>query len=233
MLGSKQIVTLEGNIGSGKSTTLNLLKQKVKCKNFVFAAEPVEDFSTCQFGDLVYNPLEEFYLNPHENACAFQFWINRCYSRQLEKITKECMFKNHFLFDRGIYSSSVFIKALTKQGFLSDFSSELLLHEVNETIYKYYGGDKIFGTNRLYYLDTPIDVCLRRIQSRSRKGEVDTKNLRDQLVCIHNEYEKYIDNFINLHGVYSFRRFYHEDENEVANDLQRFITKFNKCQLFN
>ena len=70
----RAIYSIEGNIGSGKSTFLNLLKVHVPQINVI--PEPVAEW---QKVSQKYNLLDEYYKDP--NRWAFTFQINAILSR--------------------------------------------------------------------------------------------------------------------------------------------------------
>lgn len=70
------VISIEGNIGSGKSTLMNLLKTKVQSLEFLpnsqimFLDEPVEEWKSIN-SDPSLNILQTFYEDPKRWAYSF------------------------------------------------------------------------------------------------------------------------------------------------------------------
>ena len=67
-----RIISIEGNIGSGKSRFLSFLKAKYKDnKDILFLNEPVDDWETIKDENGV-TMLQKFYENPEKYSFSFQ-----------------------------------------------------------------------------------------------------------------------------------------------------------------
>ena len=56
-----QIISIDGNIGSGKSSFLSYLKENNKGQTFVFVDEPVEQWLQIRDGETGESIFEKFY----------------------------------------------------------------------------------------------------------------------------------------------------------------------------
>lgn len=169
-----QVISIEGNIGSGKSSTLQYIKQwatNMKNLNILFVDEP-----TAEWDDIKDNDgetiLSKFYSNQDKYAFPFQMmaFITRYRSlkkamddahhlydatkRQVTVITERCLYTDKFVFAQMLYDTHK-------------------MEEVNYQIYRNWFdmfADHI-PVNKVLYINTPPEVCMTRILQRDRAGE--------------------------------------------------------------
>ena len=65
------IISIEGNIGSGKSTLVDYLKNNYTDKNIVYLQEPVDEWNNIKDENNI-TILEKFYANQTKYSFAFQ-----------------------------------------------------------------------------------------------------------------------------------------------------------------
>ena len=122
MIKRKLLLTIEGNIGAGKSYLISTLKDKLKNnKSIIFFDEPVKEFSLASVNGNIYNPLKDYYKDPVKFAFSSQSWIHECYKKQLQLISEISTENDIIIMDRGIYSTTVFIQNSLKNGFITRF----------------------------------------------------------------------------------------------------------------
>lgn len=161
------ICSVDGNIGSGKSTVLGELKQK---GYFVFE----EDLTN--WGSL----LENFYANPKRWSCSLQIKILHSMRAQYEKM---CSFdikitKQPFVFvERSPLSSMLFVNNSINNGFLNFDEIELI-----QQVYR----DIFWCPDISFYLNTSVDECFKRKNKRDRKCETNVS--KQYLENLHNGY---------------------------------------------
>lgn len=160
-----KIYCIDGNIGAGKTTILNELKSRGYC---VFE----EDLS--QWGEL----LNRFYSNQKRWMCTLQIAILHSMNQQyLKLINDKNNDKNVVFIERSPQSSMIFAKNGVKHGFIDNEE-----YNVIKNIYDilHWKPDKVF------FLNTDIDICFERMQKRGRDCE---KNVtKDYLKFIQLEY---------------------------------------------
>lgn len=149
--------SLEGIIGCGKSTTLNILKER----GFTVIPEPLEEYS--KFGE--FNPLACAYACPMKESPLAQLHIMRCagkhYPAQLVHVLGVPPIPLKFVFsERSFFSSEIFINAYHEVGNLSAFSRSFLL-----------GDHKTMSANQIkpdayIFLDLHPDICCKRVAER-------------------------------------------------------------------
>ena len=161
---NNKTLSIEGNIGSGKSTLFNELKTKYKnYPNIIFLEEPVNLWEQIKDRDGK-TILERYYMDPTKYAFAFQMmaYISRL------ALLKEAVKNNPtaiFISERSLFTDrEVFAKMLYKSGFIE---------EVNYKIYlKWFDSfSSEFPLHKVIYVKADPQVCFDRIKKRSRTGE--------------------------------------------------------------
>lgn len=159
-----KIISIEGNIGSGKSTLLHYLKQQLKYnENIVFLKEPVDDWETIKDENGV-TILQKFYSN--QNQYSFPFQMMAYISRLA--ILKEVIEKNPnaiIITERSLYTDKlVFAKMLFDSGKI-----ELINYRIYLKWFDVFA--KEYPITKVIYVNTEPDICIKRINKRSRNGE--------------------------------------------------------------
>lgn len=191
------IISVEGNIGSGKSTYVEILKQNlttISNRPVVFLQEPVNEWSTIvdKKGESI---LSKFYANQEKYSFAFQMmaYISRLalLKKTVEEnphaiiITERCLFTDRYVFAKMLYDSN-------------------LIEEVEYAIYLRWFDTftEQYPINGYVYLYTRAETAFERVKKRSRDGEstIPIDYLR-QCHQYHNEWlfgnKQDIDDYIN------------------------------------
>jgi deoxyadenosine/deoxycytidine kinase len=161
---SVKIVSVDGNIGSGKSTLMEKLKAYFSDnKNVVFLKEPVDEWETITDENGI-TILEKFYENPSKYGFAFQIMA---YISRLDVIRKEIK-KNPnaiFISERSLFTDKlVFAKMLFDSG-----NIELINYKIYLKWFNTFADD--FPVSKVIYVNTNPEICHMRIEKRSRTGE--------------------------------------------------------------
>ena len=164
-----RLVSIEGNIGAGKSTLIQKLKQKHKNnKRILFLQEPVGLWENFIEKKTSKNILQKFYENPTKYAFAFQ--IMAFHTRQ--KIIQEAIINADYSVETIVMERSldadhrIFANMLHEQGHMEDLEYQIYC-------YASQAGLKRFGVSGIIWLQVEPEECYRRIQNRNRKGESD------------------------------------------------------------
>jgi len=157
------IVTIEGNIGSGKSTFVQELKNKniYPESNICFLLEPVDEWAKiCADGETI---IEKYYKD--QQLYAFQFQM-LAYISRLKQIRDAMKQDYDFIFtERSVLSDkNVFAKMLYDDGILSQTEYDIYNKWHQEFIADY--PDPI-----IIYIKTSPEVALSRVIKRARLGE--------------------------------------------------------------
>jgi len=167
------IISIEGNIGSGKSTFLTQLQlwaSKERYNNIYFALEPVDDWNKIsdENGETV---LSKFYKDQEKYAFSFQMMAFITRYNKIKNIIDEIIVNNKnnekyiIITERCLYTDKyVFAKMLYK---------DKKIDEVNYKIYNswFHTFTKELPISKLIYVNTPYKICDERIKSRNRDGE--------------------------------------------------------------
>ncbi|CAG5124124.1 unnamed protein product [Candidula unifasciata] len=150
------VVSIEGNIGSGKTEMLNYYQKTQNCE---IVPEPVEKWRNIQG----YNALELMYENPERWGMALQTYIQLT-MLQLHKLPQE---KPVRLIERSIFSAKYcFVENLFRSGKMPEIEY-LILTEWFEWIIK----TQNIQLDLIVYLRTDPELLHERIMRRCRPEE--------------------------------------------------------------
>ena len=157
-----QIISIEGNIGSGKSTILKELKDHFKdVKNIIFLQEPVSEWNTIKdiSGKTI---LSKFYEDQKKYSFAFQMmaYISRLalLKKAIEEnpngiiITERCLDTDRYVFAKMLYDN----------GKIEDVEYQIYLKWFDHFI-------NIGGIHKVIYLKADSNICFYRINKRNKK----------------------------------------------------------------
>ena len=178
-----KIFSIEGNIGSGKSTLIDLLKKQ---KGYCFLPEPVDVWNEIKDSSGV-TILEKYYKDPKKYAFSFQMMA---YITRLDIIKKHIVDNDTILItERSIYTDrEIFAKMLHQNGDIEDVEYNIYLRWFDE-----------FSTIHLdgiIYIKTTPEICLSRVEKRNRKGE-ESIPLSYLQMC-HTFHEEWINTCSNI-----------------------------------
>ena len=140
-------VSIEGNIGSGKSTVIASLASSAHAHAFETFVEPVDEW-----GDL----LDLFYSSPAEWALAFSLKV-------LMSFRAPAAHEGNCLVERSpLACRHVFSQLLYNDGSLTQHEWDL---------FKEYFDLLAWTPDVIVYIETPVDLCMERIQVRGRAAE--------------------------------------------------------------
>ena len=158
------IFSIEGNIGSGKSTLVHMLQDTFgDTRDVIFLEEPVSVWNTIKdaTGETM---LEKFYKDQERNAFSFQMmaYISRI------ALLKRAIRENPnaiLLCERSVFTDkNVFAKMLFDDGLIRDVDYQIYLKWFDEFV------EEIPLTGIIYVRADP-EKSFERVKKRSRKGE--------------------------------------------------------------
>ena len=178
-----RIISVDGNIGSGKSTLVKYLQscEHLGVKIFTVLKEPVDEWESIknENGETV---IECFYKDQTKYAFSFQMmaYISRLAS--LRKIVADPVNQNAIIItERSMLTDKyVFAKMLYDDNKIEKINYSIYLKWFNEFITD-------LPVDKIIYLNTSPEICHSRILKRSRAG--------DDKVSL--EYLKNCDNYHN------------------------------------
>jgi len=159
-----RIISLEGNIGSGKSTLVTTLKERFGSdKNICFLQEPVDLWNTIKDENDV-TILENYYKDQIKYAFTFQMMA---YISRLSMIKKEVR-KNKYdviVTERSVNTDRhVFAKMLYDDKKIDEMQYKIYLMWFDEFI------EELPPIEVIYIRTSPI-VAHKRVKNRAREGE--------------------------------------------------------------
>ena len=161
-----RIITIEGNIGAGKSTLVESLKTKYADRTDVmFLQEPVDLWSKItQNGKTV---LELFYADQPKYSFAFQVLAYTTRLQMIEKAVEEASLKGIrvIVMERSLEADrNIFAKMLYDSGVIEECMYKIYLLMSDSGLAKY-------KADGVLWVNAGPATCLERIKKRSREGE--------------------------------------------------------------
>jgi len=196
------VLSIEGNIGGGKSTLLQELRKKYtndeKDDVFVyFLKEPVDEWEKIK-DEAGVTMLENFYKDPKKYAFPFQMmaYVSRLkVFRDMLKHVKKLNILNKkivFVTERTLYTDKmVFAEMLYDSGNIEYINYQVYLQLFDTS-------SEEVPLNKVVYIKTRPETCYSRILKRSREGE---SNISLEYLTNSSKYhdvmlEKFIDESI-------------------------------------
>lgn len=173
------IISIDGNIGSGKSTFIKILKEELDRDQFEFASEPVDIWTSVK-DDNGKSLLTNFYEDKDRWSYTFQNFAYITRLMELERAKKTG--KKIIITERSVLTDrNVFAKMLNESGHINSLEMD---------IYKYWYD--YFDTNITHtvYLKTSVDNCLARIKNRGRESE--SSIIPEYLSELETEHDKWL-----------------------------------------
>ena len=158
------IISIEGNIGSGKSTLVSELEKYFKDNNNIgFLQEPVDIWNTIkdENGTTI---LEKFYENNEKYAFQFQMMAYISRLSIMKNAIKQNKYK-YIISERSLYTdSNIFAKMLYDDKKIS---------EIEYSIYKMWFEEFIndIPLTKIIYVKADPQISLERVITRNRLGE--------------------------------------------------------------
>lgn len=196
------IITIDGNIGSGKTSVLNYLHRNYKLP---VDLEPVDNWNTY---------LKDLYENSN-NVFKFQvrIWLDRCWIQEKPE-------KNTILIERSPqFIKNVFVETALSYNMINEVEKELIFDLHKKT-------DELWDDNIYIYLRTSPENCFKRIKKRNRISE---KNITlDYIECIHNKHETTLQEMQQQNKKIICIDVDNKTISEIANDILNFISTLQK-----
>lgn len=158
-----KLISIEGNIGSGKSTLVNKLKEFYKGNdNVYFLDEPVNEWVKIKDEEGT-DILSKFYGDTKEYAFSFQMMAYITRVHLLRKALKENP-NRIFITERSILTDKeVFAKMLYDDGMIEKIKYDIYLRWFDEF--------SSIQDMDIIYVKTNPEICNERIKKRNRPGE--------------------------------------------------------------
>lgn len=162
-----EIYSLDGNIGSGKSTFLAYLKEHfgkiIFGRSIVYLKEPVDVWESIKDSndDTI---LKKFYEDQKRYSFSFQMMAYISRLSLLQKAVRENP-DSIIITERCVHTDkNVFAKMLYDSGMIEEIEYKIYLQWFDNFIEE-------LPLSGIIYMDTPPEVCHERIKKRDRDGE--------------------------------------------------------------
>ena len=189
-----KIFSLEGNIGSGKSTLVRLMKKRNP--SFIYMLEPVDEWNNIvdKSGE---NILTKFYRDQKKYSFSFQMMA---YISRLAKLKRLVKNNPHsvIITERSVLTDkNVFAKMLYDDG---------NIEEVNYTIYLKWFEEfiKEVPVDGFIYIDVTPQTSYKRVLKRNRIGEDIPIEYLERCGKYHEQWLASEDNVMRLNGNMDF-----------------------------
>jgi deoxyadenosine/deoxycytidine kinase len=181
------LISLEGNIGSGKTTFLRILGQRLgdllPGVEIIVVQEPVEDWLV-EFGETgsilgnLGNDVNRWAMTFQHNAFITMFRLFR------EHKAKERTTNQVVIFERSVFSSrKVFAEVLHERGSMNEMEWAIYLD------WFHYFAEEICFDGHIY-LRTDVNECCQRARERGR--EADSSLPRDYLHALETRHDEWL-----------------------------------------
>lgn len=163
------IVSIEGNIGSGKSTLMENLKKTYKNNSqVIFLKEPVDEWENIKDSNGV-TILQKFYADQEKYSFAFQMmaYVSRLnILRDTLKTLDTTSDKKYIIItERSLNTDRyVFAKMLFETGKMEDVFYQIYLNWFDTF-------SQEFPVDKIVYVKVEPSICHTRISKRAREGE--------------------------------------------------------------
>ena len=159
------IISIEGNIGAGKTTIVQELHKRFQNKkNIIFVKEPVDIWETITDNDGE-TILQKFYAEPSKYAFQFQVMALTTRLTLIRDTIRNNPNCDMLICERSIDADKeIFAKMLHDDGLITDLDYKIYCLMANEHA-------KDFNVAGHIYINADADVCFKRIHKRSRDGE--------------------------------------------------------------
>jgi|TARA_B100001059_G_scaffold165977_1_gene165555 deoxyadenosine/deoxycytidine kinase len=198
------IISIEGNIGSGKSTLVNTLKSKLKTITYngevypiIYIDEPVKVWTGIRdrYGKDI---ITRYYEDQPKYAFQFQMMAYITRLTELRKASKMYNGKCIIITERSVETDrQVFAKMLYEKGIMDDISYHIYLNWFDELSMN-------LKTDRIVYVKTRPETAMERVLKRARPGEVMSL---DYLYKCNEMHERWLNgqkNILTLNGEREF-----------------------------
>ncbi len=160
------IISIEGNIGTGKSTILSYIEQQFQQEgtHIVFLKEPVDIWESIkdEAGQTV---IQKFYGDQRRYAFMFQVMAYISRLTMIREAIRENPNANVIIVERSLNADkNIFVQMLHDDGKIDKMEYEIYNRWYTEFIDDY----RVDG---VIYMDTSPEICLERVNQRKRSGE--------------------------------------------------------------
>ena len=157
-LKSKFIFSIEGNIGSGKTTIIHHLQRLYK--DVILVEEPVKDWQDIEGENLLKKKNEDL----NRWGYSFEAYVLITKMNELTKFANSD--KKIILIERCMLTDKAFFDVNVENN-----KSNPMEEAMFKDLYEFLSNNVYPKLNGIIYLDTPVEECIKRMKERGRKEE--------------------------------------------------------------
>lgn len=160
-----RILSIEGNIGAGKSTIMKKLQERyIADKRVIFMLEPTDMWEDIKDSNNE-TMLSKFYGNQEKYAFSFQIMAFSTRIKKMRKIINDNPYAKILICERSLEADyHIFAKMLHEAGKIEDINYKVYLE-----FYEIFRND--FPLSGIIYISARPEICFQRIKKRCRDGE--------------------------------------------------------------
>lgn len=156
----RDIISIEGNIGSGKTTLINKLQENLQ-DDFVFLEEPLDEW--LEIKDERDNTiLSKFYSNQSKYSFSFQMMA---YISRLNKLKEQLNQTKNIFTERSLSTDKYVFAKMLYDNKLMDSCEYQIYNKWFDSF------NKETAITKMIYVKTDPIICNERVNKRSRDGE--------------------------------------------------------------
>ena len=213
-LKSKYIFSIEGNIGSGKTTIIHHLQRLYK--DVILVEEPVQDWQNLEGENLLKKKNEDL----NRWGYSFEAYVLITKMNELTKVAH--LDKKIILIERCMLTDKAFFDINVENNLTSPMEEAMF-----NNLYEFLSKNVYPKLSGIIYLNTPVDECIRRMKERGRKEEVTIQ--ADYLQQLDNHMKKVCSEsgipMMELNGKYDLKNDLPEIEKQLTNFVKEHISE--------
>lgn len=156
----RDIISIEGNIGSGKTTLINKLQENLQ-EDFVFLEEPLDEW--LEIKDERENTiLSKFYSDQSKYSFSFQMMA---YISRLNKLKEQLNQTKNIFTERSLSTDKYVFAKMLYDNKLMDSCEYQIYNKWFDSF------NKETAITKMIYVKTDPIICNERVNKRSRDGE--------------------------------------------------------------
>ena len=154
----KYIFSIEGNIGSGKTTIIHHLQRLYK--DVILVEEPVKDWQNIEGENLLSKKNDDL------NRWGYSFEAYVLITKMNELTKAALSDQKIILIERCMLTDKAFFDVNVENGLSTPMEIAMF-----SNLYEFLSKNVYPKMNGIIYLDTPVEECASRMKKRGREGE--------------------------------------------------------------
>ena len=204
----KYIFSIEGNIGSGKTTIIHHLQRLYK--DVILVEEPVKDWQNIEGENLLSKKNDDL------NRWGYSFEAYVLITKMNELTKAALSDQKIILIERCMLTDKAFFDVNVQNGLSTPMEIAMF-----SNLYEFLSRNVYPKMNGIIYLDTPVEECVSRMKKRGREGEQNIS--AEYLKQLSDHFKKVVKEsnipVLYLDGIYDLEK----DIGKVEEQLKDFV----------